>query len=118
MTPKLDGGLLRLPGDGSLDLSDCSQCNPRPGWLKIRGPPRRQVVDRRFAEYGTLTRTETDARTRPTRAKGGLGRGLHPERWGRVAFVWPEKPFRAVGDVHPVTYFPRGGIPPLGWEGG
>ena len=103
MTPKLDGGLLRLPGDGSLDLSDCSQCNPRPWWLKIRSPPRRQVVDRRFAEYGTLTRTETDARTRPTRAKGGLGRGLHPERWGRVAFVWPEKPFRAVSDVHPGT---------------
>ena len=62
--------------------------------------------ERLGGEYGTLTRTETDARTGPTRAKGGLGRGLHPERWGRVAFVWPEKPFRAVGDVYPVTYFP------------
>ena len=112
VTPKLDGGLLRLPGDGSLALSDCSQCNPRPWWLKIRSPPRRQVVDRRFAEYGTLTRTETDARARPTRAKGGLGRGLHPERWGRVTFVWPEKPLRAVGDVYPVTYFPN--TSPLG----
>ena len=118
MTPPLDGGLLRLPGDGSLALSDRSQCNPRPWWLKIRSPPRRQVVDRRFAEDGTLTRTETDARARPTRAKGGLGRGLHPERWGLVAFVWLEKPFRAVSDVHPVTYFPN--TSPLGsaWEGG
>ena len=35
-----------------------------------------------------------------------MGRGLHPERWGWVTFVWPEKPFRAVSDVHPVTYFP------------
>ena len=58
--------------------------------------------------YGTLTVTEIDARARPrpTRAKEGLGRGLHPERWGRVAFVWPEKQFRAVSDVYPVTYFP------------
>ena len=39
--------------------------------------------------------------------KRRLGRGLHPERWGRVAFVWPEKPFRAVSDVYPVTYFPK-----------
>ena len=31
---------------------------------------------------------------------------LHHSRWGRVAFVWPEKPFRAVSDVYPVTYFP------------
>ena len=62
--------------------------------------------ERLGGEYGTLTGTETDARARPTRAKGGLGRGLHPERWGRVAFVWPEKPFRAVSDVYPVTYFP------------
>ena len=30
VTPKLDGGLLRLPGDGSLARSDCSQYNPRP----------------------------------------------------------------------------------------
>ena len=106
MTPKLDGGLLRLPGDGSLYVSDCSQCNPRPWWLKIRSrgvPPR---PERLGGEYGTLTGTEADARTRPTRAKGGLGRGLHPERWGRVAFVWPEKPFRAVSDVYPVTFFP------------
>ena len=40
---------------------------------------------------------------RPTRAETeawlALGRGLHPERWGRVTFVWPEKPFRAVSDV-------------------
>ena len=46
VTPPLDGGLLRLPGDGSLALSDGSQCNPRPWWLKIRSPPRRQVFDR------------------------------------------------------------------------
>ena len=121
VTPPLDGGLgglLRLPGDGSLALSDCSQCNPRPWWLKIRSPPRRQVVDRRFAEDGTLTRTETDARARPTRAKGGLGRGLHPKRWGRVTFVWPEKPFRAVSDVYPVTYFPTRSPLRVGREGG
>ena len=73
--------------------------------MGIGVPPR---PERLGGEYGTLTGTETDARTRPTRAKGGLGRGLHPERWGRVAFVWPEKPFRAVGDGCPGTKSPGG----------
>ena len=71
-------------------------------------PPR---PERLGDEYGTLTGTETDARTRPTRAKGGLGRGLQPERWGRVAFVWPEKPFRAASDGCPGAQIPTG--PPV-----
>ena len=85
-------GVLKLIGDRDVHVTTGIGVPPRP--------------ERLGGEYGTLTGTETDARTRPTRAKGGLGRGLHPERWGRVAFVWPEKPFRAVSDVYPVTYFP------------
>ena len=78
-------------------------------------PPR---PERLGGEYGTLTGTETDARARPTRAKEGLGRGLHPERWGRVAFVWPEKPFRAVSDVYPMTHFRNTTRVGCGREGG
>ena len=74
VTPKLDGGLLRLPGDGSLDLSDCSQCNPRPWWLKIRSPPRRQVVDRDVLQNTALLRGQ-----KPTRARGRHGQ---KEAWG------------------------------------
>ena len=61
--------------------------------------------------------TRARARAADTGAKGGLGRGLHPERWGRVAFVWPEKPFRAVSDVYPVTYFPGGRLGHRGGKG-
>ena len=104
---------------GPLHVTTAPTRQPRFHRLDVYGgigvPPR---PERLGGEYGTLTGTETDARTRPTRAKGGLGRGLHPERWGRVAFVWPEKPFRPVSDVHPVTYFPTRSRLRGGREGG
>ena len=46
-----------------------------------------------------------------------MGRGLHPERWGRVAFVWPEKPFRAVGDGCPGGLGPRHPVGDVGGKG-
>ena len=94
---------------GPLHVTTAPTRQPRFHRLDVYGDRRTTtsiVLSASGANTARLTGTETDARTRPTRAKGGLGRGLHPERWGRVAFVWPEKTFRAVGDVYPVTYFP------------